>query len=661
MGKEVRLDAPASGPRRTRAGAHGRVRALSTRSEASAGGLVLLLTLSWLLPPLSGLAGGPDPRPALPGNPFVTDTDPPNEAVGVPLYAWIVVQFNERMNTSNTDVFLDPPMDLTPNWLNNDLTLLLTHATDFPACTTFRVYADGADIEGEGVLVGAGAVPNPWMFTTACPVFTITRTDPEDGQTGVPLNGDYQNIIIWFSQAADPASFELSLSPSIPLTPEWSNGDAKVTMHHANWFESCARHTVTASARDRAGDPLTNVSASRPNPWVFETVCIKPQILRTNPRDGAVDVEIDAPIVVTFATHMNTSLVTVAVDPQPLSSFTWSWEDDRILTLNHSWFFALATIVTVTVAGQDTHGDDLESGPAPNPWFFTTTGFLPAPRGLHVARSSPDIVLTWDAPPWATSFLVYASADKFAPWPWPLLDEVPGTSYRHVDADVDGVSTFYVVRAKDALGTTSGNSTMGVELSLAFTVEAGRTNVHWVSLPYRSSYGTAKDVSDALTATRIEFVIKHNAAAQRSILWYFFRGRWQGTDFPLNPRDLLSISPRVSFTWVVNGTDGPEPLSFPVYPAPNRNTHLVALPPTSAYANASEVVVDIEGGLGPVAQPQIVEVARWDAVTQRLIRFVRIAGGWGGTDFALSPGEGLYVVVASSFIWSPRLITPERP
>ena len=626
---------------------------------------LLLLTLASLGAPRFGLAGDSSPESTEPGRPFVIQTDPPSDAVGVPPYAWIVVYFSERMNASNTLVFIEPSVDLTPHWLNSQTTLLLRHETDLPACTTFRIYADGEDLEGEYLILGdeSVVVPNPWLFTTSCPVFAITRTDPPDGQRGVPLGGNppLRHITVWFSREADPASLQVTLTPSSSPTPEWANGNTRVTLRNVG-FAECTRHTVTVSVQDRAGNSLENVTGSPPNPWGFDTVCITPRILRTEPADGALGVEVDAPIVITFATVMSRDTVSVDISPVPATAFDWTWEiEDRAVTLTHSWFFDLSTTYTVNVTGRDTHGVPLQPGPVPNPWSFTTSDLLPPPRGLHVARESPDIVLTWNAPPWAASFLVYAVADRFAPWPWPLLEEVPGTTYRHLGADIDGTDRFYIVRAKDPSGTTSGNSTMGVKLAHAFTVVAGRTNIHWVSLPYRSSYRTAKDISDALTAANIEFVLKHDAVTQRSVLWYFFRGRWQGTDFSVNPGDLLSISPRASFNWIVNGTDGPEVLSFAHYPPPNGNVHLVALPPTSVYAMASEVVVDIEGGLGPVPDPQIVEIARWDPIAQRLVRFVRIPGGWGGADFALLPGEGLYVVVASAFIWSPRLITPERP
>ena len=664
------MNAPSCGLPQTPAKVLRGVRALRRRPGAWAAGLVLLLTVSTPFTPRSGLAGVPDPRPALPGQPNVTETSPAHDAVGVPLYAWFVVQFSERMNTSDTQVFLDPPMDLTPHWLNNDVTLVVTHGTDLPACTTFRAYADGTDVEGENVFLEGQSLfihpdpPNPWMFTTACPAFTITRTDPADGQTGAPVFGiwpDPPNISVWFSGEADPSSLQVTISPWASLNPVWQNGNTRVMLYHGG-LQECTRHAVTISLRDRTGDPLANVTNSKPNPWVFDTVCIRPKILKTDPPDGAVGVEVDAPIEITFATVMDRTTVTIDISPTPASPFDWRWEiENRAITLTHAWFLRLSTTYTVTVTGNDTHGTPLEPGPVPNPWSFTTSNFLPAPRGLHVARSSPDIVLTWEAPEWATSYLVYGSTDKFAPWPWGLLDEVSGTTYRHADADADALSRFYIVRAKDPSGTTSGNSSMGVRLALDFTVEPDRTNIRWVSLPYRSDYNTAKDISEALTATNIDFVLKHDPSTQRSVPWYFFRGRWQGTDFPLEPGDLLSISPRISFIWVVNGTDGPEALSFARYPPPNGNVHLVSLPPTSAYAMASEVVVDIEGGLRPVPDPQIVEIARWDPIAQRLVRFVRIPGGWGGTDFALMPGEGLYVVVSSAFSWTPRLITPERP
>src|SRR2546425_1254834 len=79
---------------------------------------------------------------------------------------------------------------LTQHFLNSNTTLLLMHVEDFAPCTTYWIFVDGSDLEGQGVLMTpqTPGPPNPWTFTTACNVFTITRTDPADNQTEVVVN-----------------------------------------------------------------------------------------------------------------------------------------------------------------------------------------------------------------------------------------------------------------------------------------------------------------------------------------------------------------------------------------------------------------------------------------------------------------------------------------
>lgn len=115
------------------------------------------------------------------------------------------------------------------------------------------------------------------------------------------------------------------------------------------------------------------------------------------------------------------------------------------------------------------------------------------------------------------------------------------------------------------------------------------------------------------------------------------------------------------FTWVVNGTDGAIALTFTFHPPASANLNWVSVPYTAAYRRASDVVLDIEGSLGGEANARIMEVGRWDPLVQRFVTFSWSPRGWGGADFSLVLGEGIYFRVVSSFEWTPRLLTPEVP
>ena len=202
---------------------------------------------------------------------------------------------------------------------------------------------------------------------------------------------------------------------------------------------------------------------------------------------------------------------------------------------------------------------------------------------------------------------------------------------------------------------------MGVKAHLSFAVAGTRSNVYWMSIPYRSMYKRASDISDELTSTRIDVLGKWSAQTQSTILWYYLRGAWRGTNFALGPGDGFYIGVRSSFAWVVNGTDGAVGHPFTFYPAPNPHVNWISLAYTHSYTRASDIVRDIEGGIGPSANTKITEIARWDPNTQALVRFSWTPAGWSGTDFLLGVGEGMYVKVVSTFTWTPRLLTPEVP
>ena len=621
-----------------------------SQTRWAAVGLLAATVLLTMFPPV----GAPD-------NPFVVRTDPADRAVDVPLYLPIVVEFSQSMNRSNVVVEIQPDVAFTRWWLNGDYSLMLMHAADFTPCTTYWVRVDGADKQGLGIIWNETlGVPNPWRFTTTCPVFAITRTNPLNNQTWIPTRYD-PSIVVWFSQPADRATLQVTASPFLSLSPSWSNGDRQVAFPNATPFFDCTWYTIAVSARDTLGRSLTNVTGTPPNPWRFWTPCVQPRILATEPLDGAAGVDLYAPVVVTFSNPMNRNTVWWSVLPTPALPFNASWASgDTVLTLVHGWPFNRSTTYTVFVGGWDTGGMQLVAGPVPNPWSFTTAA-LPAPRALQVARSSPDVALTWAPVPGASSYAAYAAPDKFDPWPWVRLGTTATNRFVHAGADGDGTTHFYVVRAVDGTGGEGANSTMGVKLVLPFAFDPTRTNIYWFSLPYGSGYRTAKDISDALTEANIDVVARWDPARQAPRLWVFLRGAWRGEDFPIGTGDGLWVGIRATFAWVLNGTEGTQPLRFRFNMPPQANVDWFGLPYTSAYRRASELVLEIEGGTGPTDRTWITEVGKWDADRQTILRFRFTSSGWSGTDFSIAPGDGLYFRLFVDLTWRPRLIIADVP
>ncbi len=95
-----------------------------------------------------------------------------------------------------------------------------------------------------------------------------------------------------------------------------------------------------------------------------------PQIMATNPPDGATDVPLDQPISAVFSEAMDTP--TVAWTIAPAVPLTPSWSTSQILVLGHAGLSQCAEYTVEITAGRDTDGEPLVPGPVPNPWRFQT-------------------------------------------------------------------------------------------------------------------------------------------------------------------------------------------------------------------------------------------------------------------------------------------------
>jgi len=698
-------------------------------------------------------------------NPYIVEVSPLPVMLDVPVNAPILVNFSEPMNPStvNWTLLRGTPVTFTYSWTDSNRRLKLTHTTAYPGCMPYEVKIGGKDVDGNVLIPGPfrNSPPNPWTFETLCSRPFMIDTRPINGTHDVALN---TNIMIVFSEKMDNSSLQLTATPPInEVGREWDGENYMVTVFHTG-FTECTHYSILDSASGAGG---TLVPGPAPNPFVFDTICVSPYVVSTDPANEEMLVPLDKDIVVTFNEPMNTGTVLFVLDPDvggkltswtggntimtvshstnfapsttyvayvdgtgedgnsllipgpsvpnpwnfttrspgfylvstdpadkeqnvpatksvvvtfslpasrtsfnavfsPTIGWTPSWTNgDMTVTLDHTSAFNDCTNYTVTVSATDTGGNPLITvpGSAPNPWKFKTACVPPLnpPGGLRVTRTPPsDITLSWRAVPGATSYVVYSATSKTSPWPWSQLGEVPTTTFTAAGHLTDNSSHFYIVRAKD-LTRTSKNSTMGAKVPLTFPYAAGKGNIHWFSLPYRSAYAKASDISNELKSTQISVVAKWNPSTQRPILWYYLRNKWRGNDFTIGPGDGLYVGARTSFNWVVVGTDGPVTLSFSKNQPSRENINWISLPYTSTYATASDVVMHIEGSTGPSANTKITEVAKWNPVTQALAVYAWTPTGWSGDNFSIAPGDGIYLRIVADFTWTPNLITPELP
>ena len=595
-------------------------------------------------------------------SPYILTTDPYHWQDNTPIDHAITIVFSEPMETNTVSWSLNPnywPPDtivFALQWYENDTRAVFTHGKDFHVCEKYAFWISSGRDKDNNRLV-PGPVPNPFNFTTVCSYPHITWTDPYSDEEDVEVT---RPIRIGFSEPLNQSSLEWTIDPQ---PGNWSESwtQTSVTLNHAADFETCQLYSVSVldfkSFYEVPGSGL-------PAMWSFTTACPNPQISSTEPEDGADDVALDAMLTVEFDKTMNTTSVNWTIDPDP-GGWSESWEENNTrLLLSHTNAFEMETTYLVNVVeALDTHGLSLKPGPAPNPWQFTTGRNVSAPRNLQVWRFYPDDVqVVWSPVPGAASYHVYTTTDRFEPWPWADMSEVTAPTtvaffFGHLS---DGLDHYYIVRAySSALGEESANSTMGAKVDATFVHNPIKASLYWMSLPYRSMYSKASDIADELTEAKVNIIAKWDRGRQEYESYYYARGKWWGRDFSLGPGDGFYISVVSDFSWFINGTDISASLDLSFLPSPTkRNAHWISLPLTSVYARASDIVIDIEGSLGPGSNTKIVEVRKWDPLNEREIVFKYDGLGWSGEDFDILSGEGICLQVVTSFIWSPKLLTP---
>ncbi|MFQ6106557.1 MAG: Ig-like domain-containing protein [Thermoplasmata archaeon] len=594
--------------------------------------------------------------------PYIVDTDPFDGETGVALDACIWLNFSEQMNTSSLVYAVVPdPGGWSVSWTNGDQTLELCHSNPFVENTLYNVTVSAEDLDGNALI--PGPVPNPWTFTTGIVAPWIVDTNPADGDVNVTLDAA---IYVNFSEPMDTATLIYSVTPDPGgWNVSWMNGNTLLILTHANPFAECTQYTVTISAQDLQGQSLQ--AGPVPNPWSFNTVCFAPYILSTSPADGAIDVPVDADIIIQFSETIDILTFAWNISPDP-GGWTSVWSQtmypDDTVTLSHANPFAVCTLYTVTVtAADDMDGNALVSGPASNPWSFQTVCPISPPSGLTVTRVLPsDVRLDWNVVPGATSYNVYHSGDRFAPFPggWNLAGTVNNfILFPHL---ADGLTHYYIVRAYNNITGESSNSTMGVKIDKAFTFNPIQMTIYWMSLPYNSEYATASDIATELTEGNVNVIAKWDRATQNVISYYWARGKWRGKDFTISPGDGIYVSAIANFNWYIVGTDSSITIDLPYTPQPFKlNKHYISVPYTGAYTLASDIVIDIEGGLGPGSNAYMIEVGLWDPASQSERTYTYTPTGWSGDNFSISPGDGVYIRMVATYNWQPLLLTPEVP
>ncbi|UCG69737.1 MAG: Ig-like domain-containing protein, partial [Thermoplasmata archaeon] len=387
--------------------------------------------------------------------PQISSTSPANGTIDVLITADIVVNFNEEMNTSSVTYTCAPdPLGWSVVWSAGNTTATYSH-NDFASETTYTFeITGGKDLVGNDLV--AGAVPNPWMFTTEDVISPeITVTSPVNGTTNVLVNA---NIVVTFSEEMNTSSITYTCAPD-PLgwIVVWSAGNTTATYSHNDFASETTYTFEITDGKDLAGNDF--VAGAVPNPWEFTTEdVVGPQISSTTPSNGTIDVLITADIVVIFSEEMNTSSVTYTCTPDPFGWIVvWS-AGNTTATYSHNDFASETTYSFEITGGKDLADIDLVAGAVPNPWEFTTEDVI-APEiistspvnGTIDVLITADVVVTFSEEMNISSVTFTCTPD---PAGWIVVWSAGNTTatYSHNDFSSETIYTFEITGGKDLAG-----------------------------------------------------------------------------------------------------------------------------------------------------------------------------------------------------------------
>jgi hypothetical protein len=197
----------------------------------------------------------------------------------------------------------------------------------------------------------------------------------------------------------------------------------------------------------------TTSDAPEASSYIFDGT--RPEVLDTDPLNGATDVPIDWDVEITFNETMVPGTFTYTIEPNPGGlSPIWSI-GDTVVTISHNDFTMGARIwVNITVA-TDLVTNDLD--PLPYSFYFdtayttaTATGPISGPTNI------PGIFITYSTTGGPATVELYYTTDTTAPYTWTYIDtENPPTGSYGWIVPFDGSYGWYAVSPDESAPTPS--------------------------------------------------------------------------------------------------------------------------------------------------------------------------------------------------------------
>ena len=182
------------------------------------------------------------------------------------------------------------------------------------------------------LVIGAGALVLTGVLYVASTVdarpprvvdIHLTQSMPDDERLALVTT----SIVIDVSEPIDPDSVEraVSMQPETPGAVSASGSSVTFTPSEPLAIATGYELIVGPGIRDIAGNEMTEL----PGAFGFETVG-RPAVAATEPSDGAVDVPLDEPIVLTFSALMDTASVEAELALRPTFPHELRWSEREL-------------------------------------------------------------------------------------------------------------------------------------------------------------------------------------------------------------------------------------------------------------------------------------------------------------------------------------------
>ncbi len=432
---------------------------VSVRIEHQAG---MVATAS--LPLLIGIT---DPSQALKAGPQIVERSPAADAVEVALSTEIVATFSQALlpGSLNAESFVVSLADqaVSGELSLNDTSKIVTFTPGKPLeeGKTYKVTCTTAIKNQFGIAL---TETTSWNFTTAAPSPVVVSKSPDADAVGIAVDA---TIVVAFSKAlkddsVTATSFAVTLDDSAVAGSIAPSVDGKtLTFTPTAAFTEGKTYQVACTTAIQAANGTALAAAAN---WSFTTIAPAPEVVNRAPAANAVDVAIDAKIVVTFSKALKADSVTatsfaVTVDDSAVAGSIAPSVDGKTLTFTPTAAFTEGKTyqVACTTAIKAVNGTALAA--AAN-WSFTIASRPAVPTGLVASeKTDKSFTITWGAVAKATSYNVYLDGA--------LYQNVTGAVLLQIDGRATMTTYQVQVSAVNEIGESAKSGVLAVATLLA--------------------------------------------------------------------------------------------------------------------------------------------------------------------------------------------------